>query len=251
MDQVKVNGKVCTFNEDEHTYMVDGEHVPGTTTITGIIDKSQPIKWWAVNEARDYINENFENHIDPDNPLDEVNIQELADNARTAHMKSSNKGMNIGTLVHQYAEDYIQHLMNGYDEPDFPNNEEAQEAAIEFLDWLEKHDVEPLLTEQMVFHPELRYAGTYDLKSFVDGDLLITDFKTGSGIYEEHYAQVTAYYEAEQLRTDDSLDGICIVRFPKDSAGFEYETITDDDELEQHFEGFKGCRKVYEWEESL
>jgi hypothetical protein len=250
MKQVKVNGTVCTFNEEEHTYTVNGEQVPGTTSITGIVDKSAPIKWWAVGEAKDYIMENFEDHIDADNPFDEVAIQELADSARTAHMSSSNKGINIGTLVHQYAEDYVQHLMNGIDEPEFPNNEEAQESAIEFLSWMDEHDVEPVATEQMVFHPDLGYAGTYDLKAFVDGELLVVDYKTGSGIYEEHYAQVTAYYEAEKLRTDDeTIDGIAIVRFPKDSAGFEVETITDDDELDEHWEAFKGCKKVFDWQE--
>lgn len=249
MKQVKVDGTVCTFNEDEHTYTVDGEQIPGTTSVTGIIDKSQPIKWWAVNEARDYIKENFEDVIPEDNPYDEAQIAELADNARTAHMNTSSKGMNIGTLVHEYAEDYVQHLMNGADEPEFPNNEEAQESAIEFLAWMDEHDVEPVETEQMVFHPDLRYAGTYDLKAFVDGDLLVVDYKTSSGLYEDHYAQVSAYYEAERLRTEDeTIDGIAIVRFPKDSAGFEAETITDDEELQRHFEGFRGCKKVFDWQ---
>lgn len=250
MKKINAQGNVLTFDEEEHTYKHDGDTIPGVTSITGIIDKSQPIKWWALNEARDYINEKFEDHIDEDNPFDEVAIQELADEARTAHMKSSNKGINVGNLLHEYAEDYILHDLDleDKDEPDFPNNEAAQESAIEFLDWYENNEVEPVQTEQMIFHPEHKYAGTYDLKAWVNGNLLIIDFKTSSGIYEEHLAQTTAYMFGEEFRTEEKLDGIGVARFPKDGAGFESEIVTERDEINAHFEGFKGCRKVFEWE---
>lgn len=244
--EVEVNGEVCKFDEDDHEYLLDDNTtIPGVTTITGILDKSQPIKWWAVNEARDYIKETME----PGKEYDEVEINELADSARTAHMNTSSNAISIGNLIHEYCEDYMDYLLHDAEEPRFPDNSEAQESCIEFLDWLEQNDVQPICMEQMVYHPSIGYAGTYDLKAEVNGELLVIDYKTSSGIYEDYLAQVTAYAFGEELRTGEDVDGIAILRFPKEKAGFEEKIITDREELERHFEGFKGCKKVLEWEE--
>ncbi len=246
MKSVEVNGQVCKFDPDDHKYLVDGETVPGTTSITGIIDKSTPLMWWVANEARSYIKDN----LTPGESLDEVEIDELAEGARLAHKRSSSKALSIGTVVHKYAEDWIKSKLMGGSEPDFPENEEAQESAIEFLDWAERSDIIWLGSEQMVYHPEHRYAGTYDAIARIDGDLYIIDFKTSKSIYKEYYLQAVAYMKAQQVSTDRYIDGIAICRFPKNSAGFEVEKITDDDEIERHWQGFLGALQVYRWKNS-
>lgn len=244
MKEIKVGDKTCRFDEKKHQYKVDGQVVPGTTSITGVIDKSYALIWWAVNEARDYILDEME----PGKAYDEVEIDELAQGARLAHKRSSGKALAIGTVVHTYAENWIKAQLNGTEEPEMPANDQAQESAIEFLDWVEENDIEFLTSEQMVYHPMFGYAGTYDAKAIVNGDLLVIDFKTSKGIYDEYYLQSVAYMRAEQQRTGEDIDGIAIARFPKSSAGFEVKTVTDNRELRQHWNGFQGALKIHNWQ---
>jgi hypothetical protein len=42
-------GITLQFDEEKHRFTVNEKPVMGVTTITGIIDKSQPLIIWAVN----------------------------------------------------------------------------------------------------------------------------------------------------------------------------------------------------------
>ena len=106
-----------------------------------------------------------------------------------------------------------------------------------------RHAVTFFLWERAVFHLKLRYAGTLDailrmnvccgVKScpcaqFV-GKLLLIDWKSGSGIYDDMGAQVAAYAHAESLKTllaDLKLQGTGIIRLGtqhKLTNGYEAE----------------------------
>jgi len=249
MSQVKVEDQVCKFDKDSHTYRVDGQEIPGVTTVTGVIDKSTPLIWWAVNNARDYILEKME----PGREYDEVEIKDLAQGARLAHKKSSSDATTIGTIVHQFAEDWLNaEIRKGKyspDKPDLPHNEKAKESAEKFLKWLRENEVEPKEIEQMVYHPMFGYAGTYDLKAEVNGKNLIIDFKTSKDLYKEYDLQATAYLRAEEQRSpDEDLDGFGLIRFPKDSADFEAKIVTDQEEITKNWSAFNGCLAVYNWQ---
>lgn len=244
----RISHPVVEFDESNHEYWVrrngHKENVPGTTTITGVLDKSQPLIWWAVNCARDYILE----QLQPGEPLDELEIEELAKGARLAHRNASDKAKSLGTLVHDWIEDYIDTQIHNQPEPDWPVNEDSHECIIEFLDWEESNDVEWGASEVVVYHPEAHYAGTYDALAKVNGRITIVEFKTASGIYGEHKLQTTAYLRAEEQYRERNIDGITILRVPKDAQEFETYECYDNEELQGHFEGFLGARELLSWQ---
>ena len=236
------------FNEENHEYFIqkNGQkiQVPGTTTITGVIDKSAPLMWWAVNCARDYILD----HLEPGEPLDELEIEQLAKNARLAHRNASDKAKNLGTLVHEWIEAYIKAQLNGGPEPEWPVNEAAHEPIIEFLDWEERSEVVWGSSEVLVYNNDAKYAGTFDALAKVNGQITIIDFKTASGIYGTHKMQTAAYLKAEENYRRRLIDGFIVLRIPKDATEFETYSCFNRQEIEEHFEGFKGAREVLRWQ---
>ena len=50
------NGEVTLcFNPGRHTYYVNDQWVPGVTSAVGVIDRSAPLMWWAVNQSLAYL----------------------------------------------------------------------------------------------------------------------------------------------------------------------------------------------------
>jgi hypothetical protein len=191
--------------------------------------------------------------MEPGKEYDEVEIKNLAEGAKYAFRKSSSDATTIGTIVHQFAEDWLNAELHqgkyGPEKPSLPHNEKAKESAKKFLDWLQENEVKPKATEQVVYHPMLGYAGTYDLKAEVNGKNLIIDFKTSKGLYEEYDLQATAYLRAEEQRNpDEDLDGFGLIRFPKDLADFEARIVTDQKEISKNWNAFNGCLAIYNWQ---
>ena len=109
----EVGGTEIKFDPENHSYHVEDKEAPGVTTITGVIDKSTPLMWWVANSARDYIKD----ELDPGEPLDEVEIDELAEGARLAHKRQGGKATTIGSIVHNFAEDFLNAQINDMEEP--------------------------------------------------------------------------------------------------------------------------------------
>jgi len=236
------------FDASSHTYTVDDEEVPSVTTITDIISKGNALMWWAVNSARDYIM----NEMEAGRKYDEVEIEELAKEARLAHRRSSGSAKKIGKLVHQFAEDWVNWKMDmeNRERPDFPVNDQANKSVDKFLNWQDR-DVEWLASEEIVYHPRVRYAGTYDARAKLFGGQYIIDFKTSKDIYSEYLLQATAYKQAYEIQNDESLDGIIIARFPKDGGDFETQRIDDPDLLDRHWIAFQNALSLWRWKQDM
>lgn len=250
MLSVDINGTEVKFDEDKHKYYIDDREVPTVTQITGIINKPALI-YWAANCAGDYV----ATQLQPGKPLDEVEIEELAEGARKAHRKSGKRATTIGTIVHQFAEDYIQADINDTYKPELPHNEKAKKSAKSFLDWYSEFCTKPHETERICYHPYENYAGTYDLMAEIEDNLTVIDFKTSKGIYDEYWLQVVAYLKAEQSRA--VLDQGCqpiqagIIRFPKDGCDFEVKIEKDEAMIEKHWETFKACQEILHWQQNV
>lgn len=185
-------GKVeLGFDPLKHTYTVGEEIFSGVTTALSIINKPALI-YWAVNKTLEYMKDN----IPPGTALDELQIQKLLREAKNARFAHSDGAKEAGTFIHNWIEDYI----NG-EKPDLPTNESLKRSVLGFVEWWDS------LTNKEVIHVErplvslkYKFAGTPDLIAKIDGKLTIVDWKTGSGIYPEHFVQMGAYaiaYEEE------------------------------------------------------
>lgn len=250
MIEREVAGITVKFDEKQHKYFVKDREIPSVTTITGMIHKPA-LMYWSANCAGDYV----EDKLAPGKALDEVQINELAEGARKAHTHQGSKATTIGSIVHDFAEDYMTARKLAMEEPPMPVNEKAQKSVNQFLDWVSEIDIKPYETEQICFHTSHDYAGTYDLLAEIDGKLTVIDYKTSKAIYDEYWMQVAAYLFASRhlrkLEDKELPTQAGIIRFPKDGAGFEVE-IKSSEALWDHFwAGFLSARSLLHWEQEI
>ncbi len=69
----------------------------------------------------------------------------------------------------------------------------AENGYLKWLDWRKAHVLEPILIEAPLVSEKHQWGGTMDFYGKVDGRLELTDYKTGSGIWAEHWFQVAGY----------------------------------------------------------
>ncbi len=148
-----------------------------------------------------------------------------------------------------------------------------------FDEFLRNNNVEPLLIEERVLHPEHGFAGTVDMVARINGVVGVLDIKTSRRIYRDYGLQTAAYVHAVSHRSDVPapttswvlrLDqaracGLCGVSLRtkggtfRMSAGgkgcthqwlpmhgiFELEEFT---ETEQNYRAFLASKELWEWE---
>lgn len=223
------------FDDLAHRYTVNGETIPGATTALGILAKPA-LTFWAANMAADYWKEN----IKPGVSLDEVEIDAIWKAAKKSHLTKKDASASLGTMVHQFVEDFI----NGKN-PELAVNPEMRGAEEKFLKWVDEHKVKFLMAEQPIYSKQFKFAGTLDFICVIDGNLWLGDLKTSNGIYDEYISQASAYKAArcEEFPTEKYM-GVVIVRVGKDEAEIEVKTVLSS-ELPPFFELFVNCLGTY------
>jgi len=68
----------------------------------------------------------------------------------------------------------------------------AENSFLSYLEWEKHHSLKPILLETPLVSESLRVGGTPDFYGYVDGELVLADYKTG-GIYKEAFIQTCAY----------------------------------------------------------
>ncbi len=199
-----------------HTrYMLEGKRVPGVTTILGILNKPNLIKW---------ANDLGLAGIDSDRYRDET-----AEIGRLAH---------VMILAH-FTEEEL-------DLSDFtPNQTKAANQAMDsFYKWMEGHKFvpHPRLIEEPMVSAKYGYGGTPDLVIGEGNKMTLFDFKTGSGIYEESLYQAAAYHQL--VREQGIKVKIAkIVRIGRE-AGENYEERTMVN-FKPYWQVFLSCLEIY------
>lgn len=188
---VLYNGEVrYDFDPVRHIHYINGNKALSVTTTLGIINKPFLIPW-AANQAADEV----KRRLVPGKALDEIGIQKLVADAKTAHKTSRDSAADMGTYIHNWIEEYTR----GKD-PDLPVNTKLHRTILDFKKFWDSQDIVPIHAERPVCSPTYNLAGIPDLICKVDGKLTIMDWKTGSGIYPEMFLQLAAYalmYEEE------------------------------------------------------
>ncbi len=97
-----------------------------------------------------------------------------------------------------------------------------------FEEMIRTHEFIPINLEKTVFSPERGYAGTMDYYGYLDGKLIIGDWKTAKGIYNDNTygAQMAAYKRAFGKK----VDALYILRM-NEKTGPEIREMPDDWEL--------------------
>lgn len=186
------NGEIeLAFDPVKHVYTVGSKKVPGATTVLKVIAKPALIAWSAKMTSQ-YVAETLK----PGVALDEVEIEQLCKAAKGFHRVKADTAADIGHLAHKWCEEY----MKGQD-PAKPISKELRNITDAFLEFVKAHSIQPLEIEKKLYSKRLNVAGTADLIAIMDGELTVADYKSGSGIYSEHFIQMGAYdllYSEEQ-----------------------------------------------------
>lgn len=176
------------FYPASHRYKLDGQWVPGVTTILGKAIPKPALPKWSAKSVAEYVARNRE-QIEQFYAMGEGPMVAALKEVPWAERDAAG---NRGTEVHDLAEKYV--LGHEIEVPDeLIGHVEACAAFIE--DW----NIRPVLTEAVVGSREHRYAGKLDLVAdSSEAPRAIFDWKTAkSGIYMETAYQTNAYAYAE------------------------------------------------------
>lgn len=209
------------FDKARHVYTWDGKPLTGVTTILSVIAKPALIQW-AANETIKHISEALDREM---NDGIEIDWPKLLEDARYAHRKKKEAAADAGTLFHAWAERWIKSKCKL---KTLPKDPAAQKMAENFINWARANKVKFLASEKQVYSRNFWYAGTFDFLAEINGELMVGDIKTSTGIYgREYFAQMAGYQLAlEEMEGYQDIKGRIVVRCGKDGS-FETKVSYD------------------------
>lgn len=220
------------FNDKKHAYMIGDKFVPGVTTILKLLNKPALVPW-AANQCAAYVKANAKDG------MTRPEIVALADDARKAYQRFTDEAADIGSMVHHYAEA----TMKG-EEVAIPDHPAAIKGCNAFEEWRKSHEIKCLASEMMIFSRDMYYAGTADFYGYIDGELVVADFKTSSGIYPEMALQACAYQLAIEEEAKVQIAARWIIRLDKKTGAFEAKRFPHS---EAHCEAWRTLRRLHSY----
>jgi len=204
-----------------HRFYANGKPTLSVTAGTGMIDKSGPLMYWAVNMAIEKITELWD-HRKEYSIADKMDIIEKGKKAHRVFVKKAGE---IGEQAHKWAEAYVKG-----EDPQMPKDPKVLNAVTAFLKWVKGTNVKFIKTEAMVYSKKHKYAGLLDLEAKIDGQYAIVDYKTSKGVYNEMRYQRAAYQAAREEESGRKYGDGYIIRFGKEDGEFEAVRIPAKDQ---------------------
>lgn len=183
------------FYPRSHRYKLDGQWVPGVTTLIKKGLPSPALIYWAAKTVAEWVADN-------DAALEQMRHMgraPLVAALKEVPWEKRDQAAVRGTDVHALAEQVV----NG-DPVDIPEHLIGYVQG--YVDWLDKTDLKPHSTERPVGSRMWRYAGTYDLIAELWGETWLLDVKTASGVYGNNALQLAAYAGAEFYVDADGVE---------------------------------------------
>ena len=211
MKKVKID-----FNEPHITYKNSKEQkIVGVTTILNILNKPALIGW-AYNKGKDGEN-----------------------------LYEKDESSNIGTIIHARI---LGHFL-GYEIDSYNISKEAweksQNALDSYFEWEKGHEIEPIIIETPLINEEENYGGTPDFYGNVDKILTLMDWKSGSGIYDEHIYQIISYAKLLESNGYELPERCIALNIPKSGDDSFAVQIFSTATLIEEWKIFKSCKNIY------
>ena len=160
--------KDIQFIEDCHRYIV--KNAEDFISVTTFIHK-----FFGKFDATKIIDKHYNNWQENKHPEYHNKTKE---EIKALWSRNARESSQHGTKIHKLIEDFLNGLILESDEKEFQY----------FLDFLKDHpNLEPYRTEMIVFHEELKLAGTIDLIMKDGDDYYIVDHKTNKEIKKNNY----------------------------------------------------------------
>ncbi len=190
----------------------DGIHVPGVTTILGMLDKPALLDWaWKLGLA----GEDFR--------------------------KVRDKAASIGTIAHYLTECHLKKEKPDMSEFSPADVDKAENSFLGYLDFEKQHNLEVIFSEMPLVSENLKFGGTIDCYAKVDGKLSLIDFKTSKGVFPEMRVQVAAY-RALLEECGHKVEKVHLLRIDKESGEFNHHQM---DDLENEWKLFQALLAAY------
>lgn len=212
----KKNDVLKTVSKAHTRYFnAEGVRLPSSTTITGLLNKPSLVKW-ANNLG-----------------LDGYDSDEYTKAAAR-----------IGTLIHGLVEEHITDV--AFDRTTYSDYEMeiAQVGYYKYIEWEQNHDVKPIFNEKKLVSEIYQFGGTLDFYCEVDGVKTLIDFKSGSGIYGEHFCQTASYLELLE-ENGYEVEQIIILNIGRDADDPLQHAKINRETAYKYFEIFKALLNVY------
>lgn len=194
---------------------VDGERVPGVTTVLSRFKDSGGLIRWAWKMGRDG-----------------KDLDEARDSAAS-----------IGSIVHDAIEAFL--LSGGeLDAMSWVTERCESDAQLErvrdgvsgFLEWWQGMRVEVLETEVPLVSDVYRFGGTLDAVGRINGKLCLIDWKTSNGtIYADYLCQLGAYDVLWTEHRGKPFEGFHLLRASKNTGGFSHHYFRNLDRAARMF----------------
>ena len=191
----------------------NNEIVVGTTTITGLLNKPQLVRW-----------------------ANNLGLEGISTDAYVDELK------NVGTLAHLMIEDYINKKETDFS--DFTDNQrdKAENAVLKFFAWEKENKFEPKASELKLVSEEHQFGGQIDIYAMLNDVPTLIDLKTSKACYAEHFMQVSAYSHL-LLENGHKVEDVRILRIGRnESEGFDDIRISS---LDIYWGIFKHLLGVY------
>ncbi len=195
------------FSADRQRYTLDGERVPGVTTLIKNGIPTPALVPWATNTVARYGAE----HLDELWGMRGLGTEAIFQTLRQAPNSARDSAGARGSQLHKWAEELLATgTVQGISDALLP-------WVRSVADFIEDYQPTAVLTEAPVGSRRWRYAGTLDLVAdFPDGRRRILDWKSSKRIYSEIALQLAGYKHAD----------FCLVEreeIPLDSMGISDE----------------------------
>lgn len=177
-----------------HSYWIDGEKVPGVTTILGTGYPKAALVNWAAETTAGYA-------VDHWADLAELPLSQRLKQLVRARFEVQKTAALRGTRVHEYA----QQLAAG-EEIDVPDEYLGHVDA--YLAFARDWQPQELAVERPVFSRRRRYGGTPDLIArLADGQIWLLDWKTSEkGVFPDNVLQLAALRFADYMLDDQDAE---------------------------------------------
>lgn len=206
----------------QNGYWMDGKRLPSVTTILSNVKTGgiEPLLIWANRCG-------MEGH---------------------SHRDVANKAADAGTCAHDMIECHVKGKEFDAEPYEYEALDTAKPCFEAFLKWADQTKLEVVQSEVSLMSEQYKYGGTFDALS-INGELVLGDWKTSSGIYADYLMQLAAYKQLwEENNPDRPINGGCYIlriskqKEPGDPVAFHHHYW---EHLDQAWECFEHMLEVH------
>lgn len=224
------------YEEDTHSYFMDGKLIPGVTTICGNLGKPW-LAAWKVKMAVEYVRD----HLRPETAYSKKAVDLILTTAKGEANKRRDTAADKGKEVHAWVEAYIK----GEQAVPASKDKEVDAVIQKFLAWEKATAPKWLKSEMMVASRQHEYAGTLDFIAEIAGKIVLGDFKTSKPGYHWDWGLQTAGYQGAVEEQGGKVDERLVVNLPM--VGGEVTAYPVKTPYDLDWKTFLSLRQAQKW----